>query len=75
MNDQLVRRRSRHSAGRVRSVRVSDPIWDAARTRAEKEGDYTMSFVVGLLVEGYAKGLINLPQVQLVFDEDQPKSA
>lgn len=56
----------------VRSVRISDEVWEAASRRAQKEGIDTMSYVISLLVESYAKGLIDLPKVQLVFANKPP---
>jgi hypothetical protein len=52
----------------ARSVRVSDDAWDKARSRAEYEG-VTVSHVAAVLIEGYAKGLINLPKVQVVYEQ------
>jgi hypothetical protein len=54
----------------ARSVRVSDEIWQRARNRAAYEG-VTVSHVIFSLLEGYAKGLLNLPQVHVTYQ--QPK--
>lgn len=59
----------------VRSVRISNTVWSAAGRRARAEGIETMSYVVSLLVEAYANGLIALPKVQLVAqNQEQPTS-
>ena len=51
---------TRQSGMRGRSYRVSDETFTAAKARAEREG-YTMSNVTAMLVEGYAKGVFDLP--------------
>jgi hypothetical protein len=50
----------------VRSVRVSDATWEAARRRALYEG-VTMSHVLLTILEGYSKGLIDLPRVTVSY--------
>jgi hypothetical protein len=50
----------------VRSVRVEDALWERARRRATYEG-VTMSQVLYEFTKGYADGLLNRPQVQLVY--------
>jgi len=50
----------------VRSVRVSDAVWEAARRRASLDG-VTMSHVMLTFVEGYAKGLVDLPRVTIQY--------
>lgn len=40
----------------TRSIRIEDSVWEAARRRANLEGQ-TMSRVVHQLVQSYAKGL------------------
>lgn len=52
----------------VRTARISDTVWNAATRRARHE-DVTMSKVIATLVEGYAKGMIDLPRVQLVYSK------
>ena len=54
----------------VRSVRVADSIWHTAQARAEADG-VTLSYVVTLLVDGYGRGLIDLPRVEAVFTQVQ----
>lgn len=49
----------------TRSFRVSKKAWDQARLRATSEGTY-MSSVCADLVEGYARGIYNLPERKLV---------
>jgi hypothetical protein len=58
-------------------VRVADSIWDSARARAE-EDDVTLSYVVTALVDGYGRGLIDLPRVEAVFTQlrdERPEEA
>lgn len=50
----------------ARSVRVSDLVWTAARKRAAKDRT-TISRVLELFVEGYARGLIDPPRVQVIY--------
>jgi hypothetical protein len=50
----------------VRSVRISDELWERAQRRAAYEG-VTMSKVLYQIVEGYAAGLVNLPKVQVSY--------
>lgn len=52
----------------VRSVRISNEIWNAAKSRAERESHMTMSWIVSAFVEGYAKGIIDVPRLVLVSD-------
>jgi len=54
----------------VRSVRVSDEVWEKAKRRANLEG-VTMSRVLALVVEGYADGYLNMPTTRMVYE--QPK--
>ena len=55
----------------VRSVRVADDTWAAAKTRAAGEG-VTISHVLSLLVEGYAKGEVDVPTVAMDFRHSGP---
>jgi hypothetical protein len=50
----------------VRSVRISDELWEAARRRATYDG-VTMSHVLVTFVEGYSKGLIDMPRISVSF--------
>lgn len=50
----------------VRSVRVSDEVWEAAKRRAAYEG-VTMSTVLVEFAEGYAKGLVDRPKVTVTY--------
>lgn len=50
----------------VRSVRVGDDVWQAARARASREG-VTVNFVLGQILEGYAGGHLDLPTVTKTF--------
>jgi predicted HicB family RNase H-like nuclease len=47
---------------RSHSVRVHDDIWAAANRRAQSEGT-TVNGVVEEILEGYGRGLINLPKI------------
>lgn len=69
------RARNRKATGAptpVRTVRVDDETWEAAKVRAEQE-DVTVSYVVVSLIEGYGLGLIDLPKVEVVYT--QPREA
>lgn len=55
------------TADPVRSVRCSDEVWDRAKRRAEHEG-VTLSYVVQTMLDGYGRGLVNLPKVVLRYD-------
>lgn len=50
----------------TRSARISDAVWSKATARAKHER-VTMSFVMATLVEGYGRGLIDLPTMRMVF--------
>lgn len=50
----------------ARSIRCSDEAWEPAKRRANYEG-VTMSNMAAQLIEGYGKGLIDLPKVQRVY--------
>jgi hypothetical protein len=52
-------------------VRVADDTWLAAKTRAASEG-VTISHVLSLLIEGYAKGEIDVPAVAMDFRRSGP---
>lgn len=65
------RPRQLHGAMPARSVRISDEIWERSKTRAAYEGT-TVSHVIYTLLEGYSKGLVNMPQVQMKYS--QPKT-
>ena len=53
----------------VRSVRISDEVWNAAKRRAVAEG-LTMSQVIVRLVDGFAQGLIPMPR--MVYEDSSP---
>jgi len=44
------------------SVRVHDELWAAASRRARSEAN-TINGVIEEILEGYAKGLINMPKI------------
>jgi hypothetical protein len=46
------------------SVRVSDDLWASANRRCQLEGT-TMNNMINQIMEGYARGLLNLPKVQI----------
>lgn len=52
----------------ARSVRVGDDVWLKAKKRAEFDG-VTISHVIYVLLEGYAKGYLNLPQVEVRYSQ------
>jgi hypothetical protein len=63
--------RRRAANNPARSVRIEDPIWDRAVNRATAEGT-TISEVIQLFVEGYSKGMLNAPRVQVVYQTPRP---
>ncbi len=52
----------------VRSVRVSDELWDLARKRAAVDG-VTLSYVMATMLEGYAYHAVDLPKVSRTFGD------
>lgn len=44
------------------SVRAVDETWAKAKRRAESEG-FTINHVLNEILDGYARGLINLPKI------------
>ena len=54
----------------ARSVRVSDEVWERARNRAAYEGT-TVSHVIFSLLEGYSKGLLNMPSVKVTYTQSK----
>lgn len=50
----------------VRSVRISNEVWEAARRRATYDG-VTMSHVLVTFMEGYSQGLLDLPRISVNF--------
>jgi len=58
----------------VRSVRVADDLWEKARRRATYEG-VTMSQVLYDFVDGYARGLVDRPRVEVVFTPTRQASS
>lgn len=59
-------KKARKSTTSVRSVRVGDDVWQAARKRAAKE-DVTINYVLGQILEGYARNLLDLPTVTKTY--------
>ena len=58
----------------IRSVRIGDEVWETARRRANFEG-VNMSTVLQRLTEGYARSMINLPRLELVYTKPQAEPA
>lgn len=52
----------------TRSVRIDDETWNMAKQRAEAEG-VTISRVLSLLTEGYARGKVQLPKIKMIYAE------
>lgn len=71
----MARRGSRRPNGApedpVRSARIAAPVWDPAKRRAAMEGT-TMSAVIHAFVEGYGRGMINVPRTQVVYEAPKP---
>lgn len=74
MSDSRARPRRAKGSTPARSVRISDEVWDRARNRAAYEGT-TVSHVISSLLEGYSKGLLNLPKVQVVYGQPKDEPA
>lgn len=51
-----------------RSVRVGDTVWERAKNRAAYDGT-NISQVINALLEGYAKGLLDLPTVEVHYKQ------
>lgn len=49
------------NANPVHSLRCPTEVWEAARGRAEAD-HMTMSHVAFVLLEGYGRGIVNLPE-------------
>lgn len=49
----------------TRSYRVEEPVYKAARARATREGT-SINQVISNLVEGYARGVYELPKTKVV---------
>lgn len=50
----------------VHSVRTTDALWASAKRRADDEG-LTMNDVVTAILQGYSRGLMDLPRVTKSF--------
>lgn len=65
------KRKRRVSVGKYRgvtssrSVRVPDDVWERARSRADSEG-VSINYVVNEILDGYSRGMLNLPKVKVV---------
>jgi hypothetical protein len=53
---------SRNVAKASHSIRTTDELWAAAKRRADSEGT-TMNTVINEIMEGYARGYIDLPKI------------
>lgn len=49
-----------------RSVRTTDDLWEAAKRRASDQG-LTMNGVIVAILQGYSRGLVDLPKVTKSF--------
>lgn len=65
------RRPNGTKADPVRSVRVSDALWEKARRRADMDG-VTMSHVLHTIIAGYAEGYVDLPKVRVTYTAAAP---
>lgn len=54
------------------SVRTDDAMWGRAKARAAKEG-HTINHVINEILDGYGRGLINLPKVQITKQYETPR--
>lgn len=59
-------RRTPQESISVHSIRCPDRAWNTARRRAEAEG-YKISGVVTTLLEGYAAGVLHMPEITRSF--------
>ncbi len=50
----------------VRTFRTDDLTWERARARATRDG-MSISRVVATLLDGYARGHIDLPEIHFVY--------
>lgn len=57
----------------VRSIRVSEEVWTAAKERATAE-NVTMNEVLSEFVSGYASNRLDLPIVQRVYTPIRPEA-
>lgn len=51
------------------SVRTTDELWEMARQRAAKDG-VSLNYVINEILEGYARGMLNLPRVKVTKSFD-----
>lgn len=51
----------------IRSVRVDDETWEAAKAVAEEDG-VTMSHVLVTFIQGYGERKVRLPRVETVWE-------
>lgn len=54
----------------TRSIRIDDETWELAKKRAEREG-LTISRLLYLFTDGYARGLLDTPHVQVVYGDSK----
>jgi hypothetical protein len=59
-------RRNPATVGTVHSIRCTDELWTNAKARADREG-VTMNYVITEIMEGYARGLMDLPVITKTF--------
>ena len=63
---------AQYQAGAVRTVRVADDVWEAARRRADLEG-VSLGYAMRQFALGYATGHLHLPKTEINFDNSQPE--
>ena len=56
------------------SIRVPDPRWAAARSRAAREG-VRISYVINEFLEGYARNQIDMPRVTTSYTLSDAKKS
>lgn len=70
MMEQQARRPNGSERMPARSIRVNDEAWAKAKRRARQDG-VTVSRAAALFVEGYGRGMIDLPKTQVVYAQPE----
>lgn len=68
MSRRVAKRPAGSSSDPVRSMRVAEDTFSAAKRRAENEDGVTVSFVVQTFLEMYGKGMLSLPRMVMSYD-------
>lgn len=68
---QQTGRRRQQVRSASHSVRCTDELWESAKARADDEG-VTMNYVISEILEGYARKLMDLPEVTKIYSATRP---